>query len=223
MIEKLRSLNHLLNMKDIHDPSFKKFGKVLDDFPVLEIREQMSNIEIPNEGNVYVASEKTLVDNELKSLLEKKYYGGMRIQIGYCNGNNSNLNGLEFHKGSEINVAITDLVLLLGHINDICDGVFSVTDVQGYYVPAGTAIELYQTTLHLSPCKVSDKGFKCAVILPEGTNTEIKEEEKELDRWLFKKNKWLLAHPESKHFIDAGAYIGIKGENLTVHYPTQVK
>ena len=43
----------------------------------------------------------------------------MPIQIGYCNGPNSTLNGLEYHKSSEINIAITDMVLLLGKVQEV--------------------------------------------------------------------------------------------------------
>lgn len=219
MIEALKLCNPSLKIKDVREDSFKKFGKVLEDFPFQKTNELMENISIPKEGNIYITSERILERDGLKSLLEKKYYGGMEIQIGYCNGNNSTLGGLEYHKGSEINVAITDFVLLLGHVTDIQDGIFSTNNLEGFYVPAGMAIEVYQTTLHLSPCKVSDRGFKCVVILPRGTNTPINDEEKEFDEWLFMRNKWLLAHPENERFVTSGAYIGIKGENLLVRYP----
>ncbi|WP_164215309.1 DUF4867 family protein [Virgibacillus sp. YIM 98842] len=221
MIEELKAHNPLLTVMDVREDAFKIYGKVLEDFPFSKVNELMENIDIPKEGNVYVATEQILEDEDLKSFIEKRYYGGMDIQVGYCNGKNSNLNGVEYHKGSEINVAITDFVLLLGHVNDIQEGSFSVKDVKGFYVPAGTAIEIYQTTLHLSPCKTSDKGFKCVVVLPRGTNDPISDEEKEFDERLFMKNKWLLAHPENERFRAAGAYVGIKGENITVRYPSK--
>ena len=55
-----------------------------------------------------------------------KSFGEMEIQIGYCNGHNSMLNALEYHKSSEINVAATDAVLLLGsiHFPEACGGQF---------------------------------------------------------------------------------------------------
>ena len=46
-------------------------------------------------------------------------YGGLPIQIGYCNGNNHLLNAVEYHRSSEINVAATDLILLIGSEQDI--------------------------------------------------------------------------------------------------------
>ena len=56
-----------------------------------------------------------------------------------------------------------------------------------------------------------------AVVLPRGTNTEkpaianLTEE----DSWLWARNKWLLAHPESSE-ADQGAYVGLTGENIDI-------
>ena len=79
-------------------------------------------------------------------------YGGMDIEIGYCNGRNTTYNGFEYHKGSEINVAVTNFMLVLGHVWEIKDNTYRVEDARVFFVPRGTAIEMYQTTLHLSPC-----------------------------------------------------------------------
>ena len=38
--------------------------------------------------------------------LQKKGYGELPIQIGYCNGKNYKLNALEYHRSSEIDVAV---------------------------------------------------------------------------------------------------------------------
>src|SRR5699024_12860421 len=44
---------------------------------------------------------------------------------------------------------------------------------EAFLVPAGTMIEVYATTLHYAPCSAQEKGFRCVVILPKGTNTEL--------------------------------------------------
>ena len=46
--------------------------------------------------------------------IEKIFYGELPIQIGYCNGHNELLNAVEYHRSSEINLAATDAVLILG-------------------------------------------------------------------------------------------------------------
>ncbi|MEH7071381.1 DUF4867 family protein, partial [Priestia megaterium] len=160
--------------------------------------------------------ENTIIKNQLQEAL----YGEMSIQIGYCNGPNSTLNGLEYHKSSEINIAITDMVLLLGKVQEVENNVFHSNDVIAFFVPKGTAVELYSTTLHFAPCKVNNEGFKTIVILPKGTNdplsTNIQKRTKE-DELLFMKNKWLIAHPEREQLINKGAHPGIKGENIKVY------
>ena len=45
-----------------------------------------------------------------EELMEREY-GGLPIQIGYCNGNNYCLNAVEYHRSSEINIAVEDLKL----------------------------------------------------------------------------------------------------------------
>ncbi|MCA0986603.1 DUF4867 family protein [Guptibacillus algicola] len=221
MIDVLKELNQHLEIESVHTNSFLPFGRVLNDFPFNEMAERMDKTVIPEEGNQYLPSIRELEEEALKGFVENRYFGGMPVQIGYCNGNNSSLGGLEFHKGSEINVAITDFVLLLGHTNDIVDNQYDVTNIKAFFVPKGTAIEMYQTTLHLAPCKVGDEGFKCTVILPEGTNTPLTEEQKEVDPLLFMKNKWLLAHTEHQRFMEMGAHKGIIGENITLAYPSK--
>ena len=144
----------------------------------------------------------------------------MPLQIGYCNGRNSKLNAYEYHKGSEIDVAVTPLVLLLAPRQAIREGKLDTAETKAFYLPAGVAVELYATTLHYSPCKVSDEGFKCLVVLPKGTNLPmeaappVRDGE---DRWLRVANKWLLAHPESPAAAK-GAYVGLTGENLEILY-----
>ncbi|WP_368503182.1 DUF4867 family protein [Alkalihalophilus sp. As8PL] len=218
MIEKMKTLNKSLRLSSVKDDHFRKFGNVLPDFPVGAMAQLMKGTDIPEVGNVYIPSVNEWEKTNLKQLVESRYFGGMSVQLGYCNGKNSHLNGLEFHKSSEINIAITDFVLLLGHVNDIKEGRYSVGNVQAFFVPKGTAIELFQTTLHLAPCKVSDDGFKCAVILPKGTNTPLKDEDKGYDEWLFMKNKWLLSHPDNERFMSRGAHAGIVGANVAFVY-----
>ncbi len=136
----------------------------------------------------------------------------MPVQVGICYGFNSKLNGLEYHVGSEIVVAITDTVLLVAHLNDMDGKTINSDKVVGVFVPAGSAFKMYETTLHFAPCKVNDEGFKTLIILPKGTNLPL--ENKTDDELLFAANKWLIVHPENQN----GAYVGIEGENIEVKY-----
>ncbi|WP_017378826.1 DUF4867 family protein [Paenisporosarcina sp. TG-14] len=218
MLDLLKQLNPGLTLADVGEKSFMRYGRVLDNSDFVEVEKLMEETKIPTDGNEYVPSVESLEAGIFKPSVEKLHFGGMSIQIGYCNGKNSSLNGLEYHKGSEINVAITDFVLMLGHVNDIESEKYSVDELECFFVPKGTAIEMFQTTLHLAPCKVSDTGFKCVVILPLGTNTPLLEEEKGHDKFLFMRNKWLLSHPENERFMSMGAKAGIIGPNISVIY-----
>ena len=147
---------------------------------------------------------------------EKQSVWWITCQIGYCNGHNKKLNAPGISWNSEINVAVTDLVLLIGHQQDIEEDLtYDTSKVEAFLVPAGTGIEVYATTLHYAPCHVNESGFQCVVVLPRGTNTEIDfpmSEDGE-DGLMTARNKWLIAHEDAK--IE-GAFNGLKGENITL-------
>ena len=136
--------------------------------------------------------------------------------MGYCNGNNVLLNAVEYHRDSEVNVAQTDMILILGKEQDIEeDGTYDTGKMEAFLVPAGTVIEVYATTLHYAPCNVNGNKFRAAVILPKGTNTDVPAAQNNTkeDKLLFARNKWLIAHEEAG--IE-GAFVGLKGANLSV-------
>ena len=135
----------------------------------------------------------------------------------FRSGHNKTLNAFEYHRDSEVNIAATDLVLILGLEQDIEDDLtYDTAKAEAFFVPAGTVVEVYATTLHYAPCHTDEAGFKCVVILPQGTNTHVNQVSalKE-DALLFARNKWLIAHAESGLEKD-GAFIGLKGENITL-------
>ncbi|MFZ4451271.1 DUF4867 family protein [Salibacterium aidingense] len=216
MLKQLQSLNSHLAIQHVEDRSFSTFGRVLPRFPAAEAVDRLKETDIPAGGNVYIPSVDRWENDTFRQHIEKMYYGEMPIQIGYCNGNSSSLQGLEFHKGSEINVGATDFVLLLGSVLDIEEDRFHTKNIQAFYVPEATAVELFQTTLHLAPCKTTGAGFQCMVILPRGTNAPL--EKTADDKLLFMKNKWLLSHPENKKFTAKGAHAGLEGPDLEIQW-----
>ncbi|MGL6065415.1 MAG: DUF4867 family protein [Fusobacteriaceae bacterium] len=223
MLEKLNQLNNL-EVLSCFDKEFEKYGKVISEYDFNELVQYTEkNTLIPPSGNVYVGSVKEMEGiAPLFLSLKNNLYGGMNIQIGYCNGNNSFLNGLEYHKSSEIDVAVTDLVLLLAKTTEIKNNNLDSSVVKAFFLPKGLAVELYSTTLHFAPCKVTNKGFKCIVILPKETNTDIEKDKIEIlteeDKFLFKRNKWLLVHRDKQDLIAKGAFLGISGENIEVKF-----
>ena len=221
MLERLNKVNDV-KIYSVFDAEFKPFGRVVDGYDFSALVDYMkTSTPIPEQGNVYVASVPELEKCEVKDEIESVLYGGMSVQIGYCNGRNSTYNGFEYHKGSEINIAITPLMLVLGHVWQIEDNRFYVGNEKVFFVPEGTAIEMYETTLHLSPCKVSDDGFKCIVILPKGTNTPLENKHQNGDSesaLLLQRNKWVIAHKDREPLVKQGAHIGLIGVNKELNY-----
>ena len=203
-----------MNINQVTNQSFRPYGKIIEGYDFTDLTDYMEReTSIPAEGNTYIASVPEMEQFPIHERLSKTFYGEMPIQIGYCNGRNSTLNGLEYHIGSEINIAVTDLILLLGKLQDVVDGQYKSEDVEAFFVPKNTAVQLYETTLHFAPCKTGKDGFKCIVVLPRGTNEPLEHNKPGM---LFARNKWLLAHPERKPLIERGAWPGITGENIEI-------
>lgn len=221
MLEHLNAVNDV-KILSVSDPEFATYGRVVTGYDFSEMITYMDNhTVIPENGNCYVASVPEMEALSIKTQVENFLYGGMPVEIGYCNGRNTTYNGFEYHKGSEINVAVTDFMLVLGHTWLIKDNTYRIEDAQPFFVPKGTVIEMFQTTLHLSPCRVSDAGFKGVVILPRGTNTPLDckpEKAQGEQRLLLQRNKWVIAHPERAPLINQGAFPGLLGENKELHY-----
>ncbi|MDR0698488.1 MAG: DUF4867 family protein [Tannerella sp.] len=218
IIEKLALKNAHIEIKEVSNESFRAYGTLITDYDFTEALNYMENeTSIPEEGNIYKASVSELENLPLRNLLENGFYGEMPVQTGYCNGRNSTLNGLEYHRGSEIDVAVTDLVLLVGHLQDIKGGYYFSREVEAFFVPKHTAVQLYETTLHFSPCKTCSEGFKCIVVLPRGTNEPLENDKSKYgDKYLFARNKWLLAHPDREPLMQKGAWPGITGDNIKI-------
>ncbi len=206
-----------LSIKPVTDPAFRAYGKIVPGYDAGELLEKMKEMPLP-EDVIYVPSVKELEELAVSKEMEMKLYGQLPIQVGYCNGHNKKLNAVEYHRNSEINIAVTDLVLILGLQQDIAsDYTYDSGKMEAFLVPAGTIIEVYATTLHYAPCHVDEEGFRCVVILPKDTNTDLESSGKavnEEDRLLFARNKWLIGHPDGG--LPKHAFIGITGENLSI-------
>ena len=204
-----------MKIQKVTDPAFRKYGQVLEGYDFTGLIKEMKHTPVP-EDVIYVPSVEELEALDIMKDLQNKGYGGLPVQIGYCNGHNKKLNAVEYHRNSEINVAVTDLVLLIGHQQDIePDHTYDTSKIEAFLVPAGTGIEGYATTLHYAPCHVNEGGFQCVVVLPKGTNTDLtfQTEKTGEDSLMTAKNKWLIAHEDAKI---AGAFNGLKGENITI-------
>ena len=208
-----------MKIYSVFDPEFKPYGQVVDGMEetVQEILDVLK--DAPQGAGVdYVPEYEPL--QELPAMVEisEHCYGGMPVQLGWCNGHNTKLNCLEYHRDSEFNLGTEDFILLLAKQEEIVDGVLDTARVKAFKAPAGVLVEVYATTLHYAPCHCDpEKGFRVLVALPQGTNTEkpdITPKSPE-DKLLWARNKWLLAHPDSGE-AKQGAHIGLAGENIDI-------
>lgn len=206
-----------MKIQNVNSPEFGTYGRVITGYDMSGLMEAMLETPLPD-GVEYVASVPELEALPEAEALAAGIYGQMPIQIGYCNGHNRKLNALEYHRDSEVNLAVTDLVLLIGRQQDIGeDYTYDTSLVEAFFIPAGTLIEVYATTLHYAPCQCSEEGFRCVIVLPLGTNGELTgsvEVKNGEDRLLFARNKWLVGHEEGG--LPDTAWIGLKGDNISL-------
>ena len=162
-----------MQILSVTDNEFRKYGRIVDNIDFTALVEELKRTPIPA-GVVYEPAVKELEALPVRLDISAVAYGEMPVQIGYCNGHNSKLNALEYHRDSEINVAATDMILMLGLLTDVeKDHTYDTSKVKAFLVPAGTAVEVYATTLHYAPCGVDGKGFQVAVVLPKGLTIHL--------------------------------------------------
>lgn len=201
----------------MNSPEFQAYGKILDNVELQPLLDELKQTPL-TEQVVYEPSVEKLENTKTYEQLKKVTYGEMPIQIGFCNGHNDILNALEYHKDSEVNVMATDAILLLGLRSELNkDFTYDTANVKAFMVPAGTAVEIYATSLHYAPCGVDGNGFQVGIVLPKGTNYPLKEKRENRageDQLMTAVNKWLIAHPESG--LEKDTFFGLKGKNLSV-------
>ncbi|MBR6329771.1 MAG: DUF4867 family protein [Lachnospiraceae bacterium] len=205
-----------MEILSITDERFRKYGRVVQGIDFAPLVDAVKKYTPIPDGVAYEPSIEALEATPVKDELQNKTYGELPIEIGYCNGHNVKLNAVEYHRSSEINVAATDAVLIVGMQQDITDDfTYDTSKMEAFLVPEGTAVEIYATTLHYAPCGPEGKGFQVAIVLPKGTNYPLTTEHSGWeDRLLAAQNKWLITHPDGGQ--DPKAHAGLVGKNLNI-------
>lgn len=204
----------LMKVKSVRDNSFSRYGRIVGEFDFSGLISVLRDRRIPQEVE-YAAADPVLERLPVYKEFENSFYGGAEVQLGYCMGHNDTLNGLEYHKGSEVNISVTDYIVLIGSFFDLEPGYrYDTRKIEAFYVPDGLAVEFYSTTLHYCACHVNAEGYCHATFLPKGTNTSLDPSfspRTEEDRLLLARNKWFIGHPEAK--FSGQEYIGLYGPN----------
>lgn len=213
-IEEIRNLNSDKEIFEVLDGKFSVYGRVLDKYDSNEILSYaLKHVEIPLGGNSYTPSIKEYEDFNIIKKIRDEVFGKLDIQAGTCAGQNSSLTGFEYHQGSEVIIAVTDCVLILGKLWDMECSEYDVNKAMFFYLKKGQVIELYGTTLHYTPCKVNKKGYITIVVLLHGTNSVIDKSEEVL---LTKKNKFFICHKSQEEKIKQGVVSGLLGNLLDI-------
>ena len=208
-----------MKVYSVFDPLFKEYGAVVEGYDTSSLLSVLVD-KTPQSatGTEYVPEDDNLMALPIAEEFAVRAYGGLPVQLGWCNGYNTRLNALEYHRDSEFNVGTEDFILLLAKRSDIEEGILDTAKVKAFLCPKGTLVEVFAPTLHYAPCSTEKgKGFRVCVVLPKGTNLEkpsidVKSYE---DSLLWASNKWLLAHEESTE-AHLGAVVALKGINLDV-------
>lgn len=208
----------MLKVKPVTDAAFSQYGKIVTGFDTADLLAALNKTPTPDEV-VYVPTVPEFEQLPIMRELSEVFYGQMPIQMGYCNGDNHRLDALEYHRDSELNLAATDLILLLAREQDIDPATLTLdtAKVEAFFVPQGTMVETYATTLHYAPVSAGGK-FRWLVVLPRGTNLDLPGKPQSANpesKLLWASNKWLLAHAESKEAAQ-GAHVGLVGQNWTL-------
>ena len=213
VIDKLKMVNDI-EIISIFDSEFASYGRILD-LDTKEIIKVAEKFDMPQDV-IYMPSTPEFEILPIAETIKNELFGTLPTQIGYCYGHSTMLNATEWHTSTEVNIAVTDLVIIIGHRWDIKDNKIDSSKFKSFFVPKGTAIEVFATTLHYCPCQVSDDGFRWVVALPKDTNTEL--EMSVSDKRIIAKNKWLISHVDNGEEIKNGAVAGITGVNYRINY-----
>lgn len=195
------------------DPEFSAYGRKIEFEDTCEIIAEAKKISLPEVGSNYTASVESLEKLSVSKLICDRIYGELPIEVGICLGFSESLNALEWHNSSEINIAVTDFILLLGKLCDFKGGRYESENIKAFLVKKGEMIEVFADTMHFCPLNTEKSGFSCIVVLPKGTNIPLERETKE--EYLFRKNKWLIAHVENRALLEKGVKGGIYGKNIS--------
>ena len=216
MLNHLKEKNPQLAFHGVDSPEFATYGRVIKSLDTAGILTAAERIGNPAEGSAYIASQPEFELLDIKEEIQNEFFGSLPAQLGYCWGHNNFMNATEWHTCSEINIAVTPLVLILGHVWDVKNDTIDSSKFEAFYLPKGTAVEVYATTLHFCPCEADATGFGCVVALSQGTNTDLQIQPR--DKKLFRKNKWIICHEKNEALLARGVVPGITGINHKIEY-----
>lgn len=212
-IQELQKCNPEYEFYTVQDEQFHPFGRWLPYDASEWIEQTLKKHPVPDKKASYFPDDLQLHEHALIKTIHNEIYGQLDIQVGIVHGKNEYLTGIEFHQGSEVNIALTDCILLLGKKEDMKDTTYDAAKTKKFYIKKGQVLEIYGSTLHYTPVQASTEGFSLGVILLKGTNTDM---DAIPHTMLIKKNKWYITHASQTEKIKAGCIAGLLGDMLHI-------
>ncbi|MDD8048450.1 MAG: DUF4867 family protein [Thomasclavelia sp.] len=206
--DEIRKLNPQYEIKSINDTSFKEYGILVD-------KDCSEGIDFATNYQLSSGYDSSIIELEqLPSIrnISNTVYGYLDVQVGIVSGHNNVLNGLEYHQCSETIIAVTDYILVVGHRWDINNNEYDSTKCVAFYIPQGSIVEWYATTLHYTPIAINKNGFKTICFLLKETGNDCQR-----IGILKKKNKWFIAHKDNIDKIKIGDFPGLKGKMIEIN------
>ena len=117
-----------MEIKKVTDKAFQKYGAVITGMDFSELLAWGKTTPAPDEV-IYEPSIKEAEALKISGDISRQIYGEMPIQVGYCNGKNHKADTLEYHRGEELDIAVTDLIVVLGSRIDMEDSMMSFDPV----------------------------------------------------------------------------------------------
>ena len=161
-----------MEILSVNSKEFAPYGKVLEGYDTAELVRALGGTPI-TDGVEYVMSEPELERLSITKELGVRAFGGLEIQLGWCNGHNTKLNALEYHRNSEINIGADDYILLLALVTDIDEnGRLDTSKVKAFKAPAGAVVQVAANKWLLAHAE-SAEAKQGALVLLDGVNTDI--------------------------------------------------
>lgn len=85
-----------MKIHSVFDPEFARYGRVMSGYdlePLLATLEAVS--PMPETGTAYVAEQPELMALPVAKALSDRAFGGLPVELGWCNGRNTKLNCLD--------------------------------------------------------------------------------------------------------------------------------
>ena len=136
-----------MEIRSVFDPAFKPYGRVVEGYPVDGLLAALKTTPLPD-AVAYTPREEALHAAADAQAVGEALFGGMPFQLGWCNGHNTRLNCLEYHRDSEFNLGTEAFILLLAKQDEMENGVLDTAKVRAFRVPAGAPAGFLMAAAH---------------------------------------------------------------------------